>query len=391
MKKGRRTWLEIDLDAIKTNVKIIREHLKPETAFCAIVKADAYGHGAKEISRMLDDDPGVQYFGVASYDEAVNIRLGGTMKPILILGYTDPTLAKECEYENFEVCCHSLEYAQRLSNEMRGEAHKLKVHIKIDTGMSRLGVLCQNEAEYKEALNEVIEILKLPHLQFEGIFTHFAESESEDSTFTDNQQKNFEFMVESLKALGHTFNRVHSCNSGGTVYHPEKHCTMTRAGTTMYGYSYNPNRPTAGLDRALQWKAIVAQVKWINEGASVSYTRTFIADKKMKIAVISVGYADGLFRSASGKMDILVNGKKARSIGRICMDQMMVDVTDIEDVVEGQIVTIYGVDNGTVMGPEEMSKIIDLPPIIMQTYISKRVPRVYFKNGKEVHETNYLT
>ena len=390
MKKGRRTWLEIDLDAIKGNVSTIRANMDPNTALCAIVKGNSYSHGAMEVARMLDDLPGVTLFGVACFDEAMNVRSGGTKKPIFILGYSDPDLAQDLEYNNMTQCCFSLSYAMKLSANMEGSGRKLRVHMKIDSGMSRLGILNQRECDFESALEEALEMLKLPNLEFEGIFTHFAKSEDSSSDFTERQYANFRRIVDAIEATGHKFKYIHCNNSAGGAYHPDKQCTMARSGTTLYGYSPDPSRPIAGLHTAMQWKAVIAQIKWLEPGSFISYSCTYEVKERSRIAVVSVGYADGLFRLLSGKMKIFVNGKPAPSVGKICMDQTMIDVTGIEGVEEGQTVTLFGDDGGVYHDPFAMSEFVGEHPIIIQCFISSRVPRVYFSGGKEIHETNYL-
>jgi alanine racemase len=389
--KGRRTWLEIDLDAIWGNVEAIRANMEPETKLCAIVKGDSYAHGAKVVARMLDDHPGVDMLGVACFDEAVNVRQGGTHKPILILGYTDPCLAEEMEYENISQCCFSLAFAKKLSAEMEGTGRKLKVHMKIDSGMSRLGIVNQKESDFPAAFAEAMEMLKVPNLEFEGIFTHFAKSEEKGSAFTEMQFENFRRMVDAIEATGHKFKYVHCNNSAGGAYHPDKQCTMARSGTTLYGYAPDPARPVPGLRTAMQWKAVIAQLKWLDPGAVISYGCTYEVKERSLIAVVSVGYADGLSRLLSGKISLLVNGKLAPNVGKICMDQLMIDVTGIEGVEEGQTVALFGDDCGVHLDSMEMAKEFGQHPIVMQCNISKRVPRVYFKGGREVAETNYLT
>ena len=390
MVRGKRAWVEIDLDKIKNNVAAIRQNMSPETAFCAVVKNDAYTHGARVISRMLDDNDGVDFFGVACYDEAVDVRTGGAQKPILILGYTDPQLAKDMEYKNIVQCCFSIKYAKQLSENMAGSDKKLKVHMKIDSGLSRLGIVNHEEEDFESALAEALEMLKLPNLEFEGIFTHFAKAEDEDTDFTDYQYRNFMKIVDALEAAGYNFKYIHCNNSAGGAFHPDKQCNMARSGTSLYGYTPNPARPIPGVERAIQWRAVISQIKWLRPGSVISYGCTYTVEKTAKIATVAIGYADGLFRELSGNFEVLVGGKRAKGVGRICMDQMMIDITGIDGVEEGDAVTLFGDDGDAHLDALEMAATLNKTQINMISYISKRVSRVYFKDGKEVDNINYL-
>lgn len=390
MRKGRRCWVEIDLSAIEDNVAAIRQNLNENTAFCAIVKGDAYTHGARAVARMLDDHDGVDFFGVACYDEAVDVRRGGAKKPILILGDTDPALAQDMEYRNIAQCCWSIRYARKLDDEMEGSGRKLKVHMKIDSGLSRLGIVNHEEEDFEPALEEAMAMLKLKNLDFEGIFTHFAKAEDEDTSFTEYQYANFMKMVTAIEAAGHKFKYIHCDNSAGAAFHPEKQCTMIRSGTSLYGYTPNLKRPIPGVRRAIQWRAVISQIKWLRPGSVISYGCTYEVKTPARIATVCVGYADGLFRELSNSFEVLVNGKRAKGVGRICMDQMMIDITGIDGVEEGDVVTLFGDDHGAHLDAQEMADKLSKSQINMISYITKRVPRVYFKDGREVEETNYL-
>ncbi|HWP80884.1 MAG TPA: alanine racemase [Candidatus Acidoferrum sp.] len=390
MGKGRRCWLEIDLGAIEDNVAAVRQNLLPETAFLAIVKGDAYTHGAKVVAKTLDDLDSVDFFGVACYDEAVDVRAGGAKKPILILGDTDPALAREMEEGNMVQCCYSIRYAQKLDAEMAGAGKKLKVHMKIDSGLSRLGIVNHEEEDFAPALEEARQMLRLKNLDFEGIFTHFAKAEDEDPSFTDYQYANFMKMVTAIEGSGHKFKYVHCDNSAGAAFHPDKQCNMIRSGTSLYGYTPNLKRPIPGVKRAIQWRAVISQLKWLRPGAVISYGCTYEVRTPSRIATVGVGYADGLFRELSNNFEVLVNGHRAKGVGRICMDQMMIDVTGIEGVEEGDVVTLFGDDRGAHLDAQELADLLGKSQINMISYITKRVPRVYFRDGKEVAETNYL-
>lgn len=388
---GRRTWLEINLDKMIKNIEVIRRNMKDETAFCAILKANGVGHGSSIVAKVLDEIDTVDMFGVACPEEAYELRAAGVQKPILIIGYSDPAAAAYLEAYDIAQCCYSLEYAKKLDAAFAGTDKKLKVHIKIDTGLSRLGIFAQRECDFDAAMSEILEILTLPHLEFEGIFTHFANAYEIDRSFTDQQYTRFMKIVNALEEKGITFQYVHCNNSPGGSYHPDKQCTMARSCTTLSGYPMDPARPILGLEPVVEWKTKVVQIKKLPVGATVSYGCTYKVEKPMKIAVLSVGYADGLFKNLQGKMSVLINGKRAKSIGSMCMDFLIVDITDIENVEEDQTATIFGNDHGVFLDPGEISWPMNLHPMLMLLYINRRVSRCYFKDGKQIAEINYLT
>lgn len=390
MGKGRRTWLEINMDQIIKNIDAVRSNMKPETALCAVIKCDAYGMGALEFSRILDNVDTVDFFATVCLDEAVYIRNGGARKPTLVLGYIDPLTAPEAADYDISVCCFSLDYAKALNDNMEGRGKKLNVHLKIDTGMSRLGILNQRKEDFEPALDEAQQILELPNLEFEGVFTHFAHAYDTDRTFTDYQYANFMQIVNALKERGHDFKYIHCNNSPGGSYHPDKQCSMARPGTTMYGYPMDPTRPVEGLMPVLSWRAKVAQIKELQPGAVISYGCTYKVKEPMRIAVVTIGYADGIYRNFEKDIKFLVNGKLTHSLGTVCMDTVMIDITHIEGVTEGQTVTLIGEDHGAYLPAEELGEYMGVHPLLMNLYVTRRVERVYFLNGKEVSVTNYL-
>ncbi len=338
----RRTWAEIDINALVHNFKIVKS--TSSTPVMAIVKADAYGHGAEIVAPILEQN-GADFFGVSNLEEAIELREYGITKPILILGYTPCNLVGELIKYDISQCVYSYELAKQFSQNALSLGKPLKIHIKLDTGMSRLGFDCRNDN-----LNEIALALKaatLDGLYLEGIFTHFAVSDRtkcDDDGFTDAQYSRFCKAIEYLKANGVTAAFNHCCNSAAICQDGNKHLNMCRAGIILYGLT-----PSADLSLdedfipVMQMKSVVSMVKTVQSGDTVSYGRTFKADKEIKIATVTAGYADGYPRLLSNKGYVLINGRRANIIGRVCMDQFCVDVTDI-DVAVGDEVLLFGKD-----------------------------------------------
>ncbi len=338
----RRTWAEIDVIALIHNFKIIKS--TANTPVMAIVKADAYGHGADIVAPLLEAN-GADFFGVSNIDEAIELRDYGITKPILILGYTPSNMVSELIKYDISQCVYSYETAKEFSNNAKALGKTLKIHLKLDTGMSRLGFDCRN--------NDLIEIdlaLKAASLEglcLEGIFTHFAVSdrtECDEDGFTDEQYARFCKAVDYLKAHGVTAPFNHCCNSAAICQDDGKYLDMCRAGIILYGLT-----PSADLSLAqdfipvMEMKSVISMIKTISADDTVSYGRTFKAEKNMKIATVTAGYADGYPRLLSNKGYVLIGGKRANIIGRVCMDQFCVDVTNI-DVSVGDEVLLFGKD-----------------------------------------------
>ncbi len=343
----KRTWAEIDLAAIRHNYTEIRRVLKPETKLLCVIKANAYGHGAErlaaEYSRL-----GADWFAVSSIEEAVPLRTSGVTKPILILGYTPLEAADILTSMNISQCVYSLEYAKALSAAATGP---IKIHIKIDTGMSRIG--------FRDP-DEIRESCGLPNLVPEGVFTHFASAdEGEDGeSFTRMQ---FDRFTRTIEECGVDFELKHCCNSAGITDYPEFHLDMVRAGIILYGYQPSGDvRRKLYLVPAMTLRSVVSQVKTIHAGDKVSYGRTFTAGRDMKVATIPVGYADGYWRSNSmNESKVIVNGVACPIIGRVCMDQLMVNADNVPDLTFGsssdvelfgkrQTADVLAANNGTI-------------------------------------------
>ena len=384
MNMVKRTWAEISLNAIEHNYNVIRNKVADDTKVCCVIKADGYGHGAVELSQIYEK-LGADFFAVSNIDEGIEIRKSGSKLPIVILGYTPVSEAENLAEYDISQAVFSLEYAKELSEKCVEEDCICKMHIKVDSGMSRIGFMCQEFPRDEYSIEEICEACCLPNLEVEGLFTHFcvSDEDAEGREFTNKQYENFIHVRDSLKKRGVDISVVHCSNSGAIEDYPETCCDMVRAGIILYGLA--PSSKLADrldLVPAMTLKTVVAFVKEVQKGATISYGRTFTADRKMKIATVPIGYADGFIRQNAKDGYMMVNGKKAKIVGRICMDQTMLDVTDIEDVKTGDEVVVFGTgENGepTADSLAENTGTINYETVCL---VRKRVPRIYIKDGK---------
>ena len=384
MNMVKRTWAEISLNAIEHNYNVIRNKVADDTKVCCVIKADGYGHGAVELSQVYEK-LGADFFAVSNIDEGIEIRKSGSKLPIVILGYTPVSEAENLAEYDISQAVFSLEYAKELSEKCVEEDCICKMHIKVDSGMSRIGFMCQEFPRDEYSIEEICEACCLPNLEVEGLFTHFcvSDEDAEGREFTNKQYENFIHVRVSLKKRGVDISVVHCSNSGAIEDYPETCCDMVRAGIILYGLA--PSSKLADrldLVPAMTLKTVVAFVKEVQKGATISYGRTFTADRKMKIATVPIGYADGFIRQNAKDGYMTVNGKKAKIVGRICMDQTMLDVTDIEDVKTGDEVVVFGTgENGepTADSLAENTGTINYETVCL---VGKRVPRIYIKDGK---------
>ncbi len=384
MNMVKRTWAEISLNAIEHNYNVIRNKVADDTKVCCVIKADGYGHGAVELSQIYEK-LGADFFAVSNIDEGIEIRKSGSKLPIVILGYTPVSEAENLAEYDISQAVFSLEYAKELSEKCVEEDCICKMHIKVDSGMSRIGFMCQEFPRDEYSIEEICETCCLPNLEVEGLFTHFcvSDEDAEGRDFTNKQYENFIHVRDSLKKRGVDISVVHCSNSGAIEDYPETCCDMVRAGIILYGLA--PSSKLADrldLVPAMTLKTVVAFVKEVQKGATISYGRTFTADRKMKIATVPIGYADGFIRQNAKDGYMMVNGKKAKIVGRICMDQTMLDVTDIEDVKTGDEVVVFGTgENGepTADSLAENTGTINYETVCL---VGKRVPRIYIKDGK---------
>ncbi|MBQ8794967.1 MAG: alanine racemase [Clostridia bacterium] len=379
----RRTWAEVDLAAAEENFNIIREKAKG-SKICCVVKADGYGHGAKVLSKLYES-LGADYLAVSNIDEAEELRDYGISLPILILGYTPVNDAKRLIRLKLTQAVYCLDFAKALAEKCQELGTALDVHIKIDTGMSRIGFLCQSFPRDNSSIEEIVQACSLKGLNPTGIMAHFsvADEGEEGKAYTENQLENFDYTVKALRERGVEFDIIHHANSAGTEVYENAHKTMVRAGIILYGLA-----PSSKLEGALPLKPLmtlktsVASVKKIYKGTTVSYGRTFEADKDMTVATVTIGYADGYFRDFSNKGYMLLKGKKCRILGRVCMDQTIIDISDVEDVKIGDEVVVFSASGSPSVN--ELAEFADTINYEVICAVSKRVPRYYNKNGKTV-------
>ncbi len=367
-----RTWAEIDLTALKNNITYIKSAAK-NAKVMAVVKANAYGHGVEYVAPFLEQ-AGADCFAVSNLDEALQLRALGIRKNVLILGYTPVDAVELLAQNRISQCVYCKDYAVALSDKAEKAGVTLKIHIKLDSGMSRLGFDCRSE-ELK-GIEEALFCAKLPNFELEGIFTHFAVADRTPLTedgFTDSQYARFKAAAEYLEKNGLKPELVHCCNSAATLLDKDKQLDLVRPGIILYGLSHSGiAEKDPNLTPVMTLKSVVSMVKYINAGDSVNYGKTFTATHTMRIATVAVGYADGYPRLLSNQAYVLINGKKAPIIGRICMDQMSVDVSEIEDVSIGDEVILFGKE----LPLESLAELCSTIPYEIVCNISPRVPRI---------------
>ena len=374
----KRTWAEVDLDAISNNFKMIKKHIGDAECMC-IVKADAYGHGAVPVAKELYDC-GARYFAVSNIEEALQLRDGGIYAPILILGYTPPELADVLYINDITQTVFSVSGAQKLAQIAHGR--RIKIHIKIDTGMSRLGLAGSEE----EIVSQVKQICEISDLSAEGIFTHFARADEENTDVTSNQFEKFKAVYEGLEKQGIKFKYRHCCNSAAMIAYPEYCLDMCRPGIAIYGIS--PFGGAYGIP-AMTLKTVVSQIKTIPAGTPISYGGKYVTEKETQIAILPIGYADGFARLLSGNAQVLINGERIDVLGNICMDMAITDVTG-KNVKEGDTAVVIGKDGADEITAEDIATQTRTIPYEVVSLIGKRVPRVFIKNGEIVGRTGLL-
>ena len=377
----RRTWAEIDLDALAYNYRKLRRQMGPGAGFLGVVKADAYGHGAVPISKKLEE-LGAEYLAVSNLEEAEELRHHGVELPLLLLGYTPADMTEMLIDNRVTQDVPSLEAARDYSAAARACGKTLKVHLKLDTGMGRLGFQC-DEGSFARSLEEILEAMRLPNLDWEGVFMHFCVADEPDNpearSFTQLQYQRFVHMVEEVeRGANMRFRLHHCCNSGGVMYYPEFAWDMCRPGVVLYGTE--PMSRDFGLKPVMTLKTAVGPVKTYPPDTSVSYGRTYFTDRERRIGVLPVGYADGLQRCLSNRWEMMTQDGPARICGRVCMDMCMVDLTDLPNVGTGDEVEVFGPNNPI----ERMAEMAGTITYELTCCISKRVPRVYLENGRIV-------
>lgn len=386
MKKYRRVHADIDLDAVQFNFDQMSKNIPQGTKIMAVVKTDAYGHGAVPLASFMEPCEKLWGFATATVDEAVELRQAGIKKPILILGYTFPECYTHIVKNEIRQTIFTLDMAKALSQEAVRQNKKAYIHIKLDTGMGRIGY--QNA---KEAAADAEKISKLPMLEIEGVFTHFANADTSSQENTLRQLEKFDEMIEAMEAVGVTFSLKHCANSAGIIELTDQKFDLVRAGIISYGLwpSDEVKKDVVQLKPILSLKSHVVYVKEVEPGCAVSYGSTWVAEEKRKIATIPIGYGDGYPRSLSNKGYVLIKGCKAPIVGRVCMDQMMVDVTDIpEEIRVGDRVTLIGQDGDLTITAEEIGDLSGRFNYELVCDLGNRIPRIYYKDGeiKEIRD-----
>lgn len=381
MEKNNRVKAVISLDAVEQNFREMRKNIAEDTKMIAVVKADAYGHGAVPIAHLIEDYDYIWGFAAATAEEAVHLRQSGITKPILILGIVfDEYFPELVQYDIRPAVCEYDE-AKKLSDEAVLQNKTVHIHIALDTGMTRIGY-----ADIPESVEEIKKISELPNLEIEGMFTHFARADEYDRSPAMVQFERYQDFSKRVEEAGVDISLHHCSNSAGIIRIPEANLSIVRAGITIYGIypSSEVERDIVKLAPVMELKSHITYVKDVPAGAAISYGGTYVADKKRRVATIPVGYADGYPRQLSNKGWVLIHGKKAPILGRVCMDQFMVDVTEIDNVKKGDEVTLLGRDGDEFISIEEIGDLCGRFSYEFACDISPRVPRVYIKDGREV-------
>ena len=378
----KRTWAEIDLDALVYNYHTIRQHLGEKVKFLGVVKADAYGHGAVQVAGKLQR-LGADYLAVSSIDEALELRFNGITMPILILGHTPREQVDRLICFNITQAVTCEAKAKEYSEEALKYGGTLKIHIKVDTGMSRLGYICDGDY-FKHGVDGIIQACNLPGLEAEGIFTHFAVSDEagEDCVaYTKHQFDLFTRVIKEVETrMGRTFKLRHCANTGATVTYPQTYLDMVRPGLLLYGYGTHAK--TWGLKPVMAMKTTVSTIKIYPAGTKVSYGGIYTTDKTTRMGVVPVGYADGFMRNLSNRYSLWTEDGPAPLRGRICMDMCMIDLTDKPDVDVADEIEIFGPHHPI----EDMADMAGTIPYELTCNVSKRVHRVYIEEGKVVYK-----
>jgi alanine racemase len=372
------TFAVVDLDAIAHNVQRLAAHIGPRAELFAVVKANAYGHGALQVSRVALES-GAARLAVARLNEGVALRQAGIDAPILVMGYAVPGEVVAAVRYDLTVTVNTIEVAQALAQQADAQGKAVAIHIKVDSGMGRFGLLPEEVLPFVEQLHG------LPRLDLEGIFTHFAVADLSDKTYTRQQFATFADVLKALEAGGYTFRLRHAANSAATLDLPEMHLNAVRVGLAMYGlHPSDEIAPAVPLRPALSLKSHVARVRTLPAGASISYGRTYITTRAMPVALVPVGYGDGYHRILSNRGHVLIRGQRAPIVGRVCMDQFVVDVTGIEGVSQDDEVVLIGSQGGATVTAEEVAALAETINYEVTTSLLPRVPRLYLRHGQVV-------
>lgn len=380
-----RVRADVDLDAIHHNLSLAKSVINKDTQLMAVIKADGYGHGANQIAKYCDDV--IDRYAVAIPEEAIDLRKAGFTKPINLLGYTHPTQYEDVINYDLIPAIFTLDMAKTLSQKALSMNKTVKIHIKLDTGMSRIGF-----ADNEKSVDVIKEISLLPNLEVDGIFSHFARADEKDKSVARSQFERFTNFVNKLKSEGLEIPNCHISNSAAIMELSDMNLQIVRSGIITYGLypSEEMDKENFRIIPAMELKSQVSFVKTLKAGTPVGYGGTYVTDKETVIATIPVGYADGYPRSLSNKGRVIIKGQSAPIVGRVCMDQFMVDVTCIEGVKQGDEVTLMGKEGEEFISCEELSGLAGSFNYEFVCDISKRVPRVYYKDGKIVDVVTYV-
>ena len=384
----QRVWAEVDLDAIWENMVHMKENIAENTKILAVIKTDGYGHGGVPIAKMLEQLDFMFGYAAATYEEAHVLREAGVKKPILILGYTFPYCYEELIREEIRPAVYRRDTVEELAAAAAKVGKKAKVHIKVDTGMGRIGITPD-----EEGLEFVRFLIEHPELEVEGIFTHFAKSDEADKTSANHQLELFQNFIDKIQTeLGITIPVKHCSNSAAILEMPQANMDMVRAGITTYGLypSEEVSKDIVPLRAAMSLYSHIVYCKMIHAGQSVSYGGLFTAQKDTRVATIPVGYGDGYPRSLSGRGYVLIHGKRAPILGRVCMDQFMVDISEISEAMDGDKVTLLGMDGTERITAEELGELSGRFNYEFVCDLGKRIPRVYIQHGEITEVRDYF-
>lgn len=386
IQQTRPVWAEINLDNLAHNIKEVRRATNDNALVTAVVKADAYGHGSVAASKVFLDN-GADRLAVATLSEAIELRENNIDAPILVLGYTPEYQVEDVIKNNVIQTIYNFEQAKAISDCSKAKKAICKIHIKIDTGMGRLGFY-----DKEEAVKEISKIKKLPNIDIEGIFTHFAVADEVDKRKTIKQIQKFNWIINKLEDTGIDIPIKHVSNSAAIIDLPEYSFNMVRAGIMLYGLYPSPdvNKERVHLKPAMTLKAKVSNVKEVEPGTGISYGHIFVTDRKTRVATLPLGYADGYTRMLTGKAEASFNGNRVPIIGKICMDQCMIDATEIEDVKIGDEVILFGDGQNNTPHIDEIAEKLGTINYEIVCMISRRVPRVYVKSEEIIEIKDYL-
>lgn len=387
MKNYQRVYAKIDLDAVCFNMEQMHRNLSEKTQMIGVIKTDGYGHGAVQIGNELEKMNYVFGYAVATAEEAMILRHAGLKKPILILGYTFPYCYEELIHHDIRPAVFREDTIEELAECARRMGKNVKVHVKVDTGMTRIGIRPD-----ESGIAFVDKILHTDGIELEGMFTHFAKADEMDKSSVKEQIRRIkDFMSDVEEKFGFHIPIKHCSNSAGIVELPEANMDVVRAGITLYGLwpSSEVSKDIVDLRPVLSLKSHIVYIKEVESGTPISYGGTYMTDKKMRIATIPVGYGDGYPRGLSNKGYVLIRGRKAPILGRVCMDQFMVSVDGISDAAEGDEVTLIGTDGAYQITMEELGELSGRFNYEFACDLGKRIPRVYFKNGQIIAVKDY--